>query len=314
MGTAPFAVPSLERLLAAGHEVLGVVTQPDKPVGRKRELLPSAVKSAALEHGLSVFQPIRLRKDRELHETVREMAPDIVAYAAYGQIIPPSFLEIPRLGCWNVHGSLLPAYRGAAPIQWSIINGDSRTGVCVMIAEAGLDTGPVLASTDLDILPTDNASTLGERMAAIGARLLVDTISGWERGEVAPKVQDPGQATLAPPIEKADARIDWARTAAELDCFIRGMDPKPGAWTFWRGQEFKVWSAEPVPEPVGAPGAVSIAGKQVLVGTAGGALELRTVQPSGKRPMPALDWARGLRSAEDLMFNSNQQGEKRCEN
>ncbi|HEY3413902.1 MAG TPA: methionyl-tRNA formyltransferase [Armatimonadota bacterium] len=298
MGTAPFAVPSLESLLAAGHEVVGVVTQPDKPVGRKRELLPSAVKSAALGHGLPVYQPVRLRKDKALHETVRGLAPDIVAYAAYGQIIPQAFLDIPRLGCWNVHGSLLPAYRGAAPIQWSIINGDPRTGVCVMIAEAGLDTGPVLAAAEMDILPVDNAFTLGERMAAVGARLLVDTIAGWERGEVAPKPQDPRLATLAPAIEKEDARIDWLRPATALDCFVRGMNPKPGAWTLWRGGEFKVWAAASASEAPGAPGAVGIAGKRVLVGTGGGALELLTVQPSGKRPMPALDWARGFRSAE----------------
>ena len=298
MGTAPFAVPSLEQLLAAGHEVPGVVTQPDKPVGRKRELVPSAVKTAALERGITVYQPTRLRRDKDLHAIVREMAPDIVAYAAYGQIIPPSFLEIPRLGCWNVHGSLLPAYRGAAPIQWSIINGDAVTGVCVMLAEAGLDTGPVYAQAEMDILPTDTAGSLGERMAGIGARLLVDTIERWNEGQVTPHAQDEARATYAPAIEKDDARIDWTRPSTALDCFVRGMNPKPGAWTVWRGQEFKIWTALPAEQEAGAPGSLNLDGKRVLAGTGRGALVLKTVQPAGKRPMAALDWARGQRSLD----------------
>jgi methionyl-tRNA formyltransferase len=304
MGTAPFAVPSLLGLLGAGHEILGVVTQPDKPVGRKRQMQPSAVKTVALEHGLDVYQPERLRRDREFHETVRAMSPDLVAYAAYGQIIPRSFLDIPRLGCWNVHGSLLPKYRGAAPIQWSIINGDATTGVCVMIAEAGLDTGPVLSRQAMEIRPEDNAGTLGERMAGIGADLLVETIAGWERGEVTPAAQDESAATFAPSIEKDDARLDWKRPAGVLDALVRGMNPKPGAWTTWRGQDFKVWEARALEDAtLGVPGVVSVDGKRVLAATGDGTLELRTVQPSGKRPMPALDWARGLHGEE--MFTAD---------
>lgn len=298
MGTAPFAVPSLERLIAAGHHVIGVVTQPDKPVGRKRELQPSAVKVAALARGLAVYQPTRLRRDHEFHDAVRAMDLDLVAYAAYGQIIPQSFLDIPRLGCWNVHGSLLPAYRGAAPIQWSIINGDASTGVSVMIAEAGLDTGPVLSAREMDIRPTDTAATLGVRMAGIGADLLVDTISAWERGDVEPYPQDPALATMAPSIEKDDARLDWTRAVAHLDCFVRGMNPKPGGWTTWRGQEFKVWEAAPAEAPSDGPGAIRVEGKRVYAGAGDGAIELRLVQPAGKKPMPALDWSRGLRGSE----------------
>jgi len=297
MGTAPFAVPSLLRLQSAGHEVLGVVTQPDKPVGRKHVLQPSPVKQAALTLGLPVFQPARLRKDVALREAVREMAPDLVAYAAYGQIIPQSFLDIPRLGCWNVHGSLLPAYRGAAPIQRAIMNGDRATGVCVMIAEAGLDTGPVLASAPMEILRTDTAATLGERMAGIGADLLVETIAAWERDAVAPVPQDEPAATYAPAIEREDAHIDWARDAEDLVFFVRGLNPKPGAWTTWRGQELKIWAAEPAADDLTA-GAIAIDGKRVLAGAGHASLRLATVQPAGKRPMAALDWARGLRGAE----------------
>lgn len=297
MGTAPFAVPSLLRLIDAGHEILGVVTQPDKPVGRKRELQPTAVKAAAVSIGLPVFQPVRLRKDVALGEAVREMAPDLVAYAAYGQIIPRSFLDIPRLGCWNVHGSLLPAYRGAAPIQRAIMNGDSSTGVCVMVAEAGLDTGPVLAAIPMDILPTDTSATLGDRMAELGAGLLVGTISAWERGAIVPQPQDEAAATYAAAIERDDARIDWTRDADMLDCFVRGLNPKPGAWTTWRGQEFKIWEAEPAADAWQA-GAIGVEGKQVFAGAGRGALLLHTVQPAGKRPMAALDWARGLRGIE----------------
>jgi methionyl-tRNA formyltransferase len=299
MGTAPFAVPSLIGLMDAGHDVLGVVTQPDKPVGRKREMQPSAVKTAALERGLAVFQPERLRRDAGFLETARGMAPDLVAYAAYGQIIPQKFLDIPRLGCWNVHGSLLPKYRGAAPIQWSIANGDETTGVCVMIAEAGLDTGPVLASQPMDILPDDTAGTLGERMARIGADLLTATIAESERGPLSPAAQDESLATFAPTIEKADARLNWTRPARALEPFIRGMNPKPGAWTTWRGQDFKVWLARPSDERgAGAPGTVRLEGRRVLAATGEASLELVTVQPAGKKAMPALDWARGLRGAE----------------
>ncbi len=299
MGTAAFAVPSLERLIEAGHEILGVVTQPDKPVGRKKVLHPSPVKEVALRLGLPVHQPTSLRRDKGFHEAVRAMEPDLVAYAAYGQLIPQGFLDIPRLGCWNVHGSLLPKYRGAAPIQWAIINGEERTGATVMIAEAGLDTGPVLAMEAIDIRPDDTAGTLGERMAEIGADLLVSTIAAWERGEVTPQPQDHAAATLAPSIEKDDARLDWSKPAQALDRFARGLNPRPGAWTVWRGQDFKVWEARPAPEESGGePGEIRVAGKRVLIATGDGALELRTVQPAGKRPMPAQDWSRGLRAAE----------------
>lgn len=298
MGTATFAVPSLVALMKAGHEILGVVTQPDKPVGRKRILEASAVKSAALALGVAVFQPERLRRDKSFHKQVREMAPDLVAYAAYGQIIPPAFLEIPRLGCWNVHGSLLPAYRGAAPIQWSIINGNAATGVCVMIAEAGLDTGPVLTSREMDILSMDTTATLGARMADIGAQLLVETISRWERDDVTPLQQDESKVTFAPAIEKNDARVVWHQSAAVLDCFVRGMNPKPGAWTMWRGLDFKIWVARPADAVLLPPGGLAIAGKAVFVATGEGSLELKVVQPSGKKPMVAIDWARGLHGDE----------------
>lgn len=297
MGTADFATPGLHRLVEAGHDVLGVITQPDKPVGRRREVRPGPVKAAALEMGLPVWQPVRLRRDEALRHEMRRLAPDLVAYAAYGQIIPRWFLEIPRLGCWNVHGSLLPAYRGAAPIQRAIMNGDTTTGVCVMQADEGLDTGPVLSSRTVEIRPDDTYGTLAGRMAALGARLLVETIAAWERGEVTPQPQDDTRATHAPAIERDDARIDWNRAAAALDPFIRGLNPKPGAWTTFRGQEFKVWLGRPVGEEL-PPGKLMASGRRVLAGTGAGALELLEVQPAGRRVMAACDWGRGLRGEE----------------
>jgi methionyl-tRNA formyltransferase len=299
MGTAAFAIPGLHRLVEAGHDVLGVITQPDKPTGRKREVRPGPVKAAALEMGLPVWQPSRLRRDEALREEMRRLAPDLVAYAAYGQIIPRWFLEIPRLGCWNVHGSLLPAYRGAAPIQRAMMNGDTVTGVCVMIADEGLDTGPVLSSRTVDIRPDDTYGSLAERMAEIGAGLLVETIAAWERGEVTPQPQDDAMATLAPPIERDDARLDWNRPASALDPFIRALNPKPGAWTTFRGQEFKIWLSRPVEASV-PPGRLMTSGRQVLAGTGAGALELLEVQPAGRKMMAAPDWARGLRGEESF--------------
>jgi len=299
MGTAEFAVPSLISLLQAGHDVTGVVTQPDKPVGRKKILQASPVKQYALEHGLPVYQPERLRRDKSFLDQVRGMELDVVTYAAYGQILPPSFLEIPRLGCWNVHGSLLPRYRGAAPIQWAIVNGERETGVCVMIAEAGLDTGPVLAEQALSISEEDTALTLGARMAEIGAELLIDTLAAWEKGEVNPKVQDNAAATYAPSIQRDDARIQWQRPARDIHNLIRGMHPRPGAWTTFRGQEFKV-----LPSRLGnsgtplSAGAVHVVNGAVMVGTGEGVLELLEVQPAGKRAMPAVEWARGIRKED----------------
>lgn len=302
MGTAAFATPSLERLLEAGHEILAVVTQPDRPAGRKRVLTPPPVKVAAAERGLPVLQPERLRRDRAFLEAIRAMAPDLVAYAAYGQIIPPAFLEIPRLGCWNVHGSLLPAYRGAAPIQRALMNGDIRTGVTIMMAEAGLDTGPILAAREMDIRPDDTYGTLAERMSGVGADLLVGSIAAWERGELTPRAQDDCAATYAPAIEAEDSRLDWALSARRLDGWVRGLNPKPGAWTTWRGGVFKVWEASATDSPTpGSPGEVRVNAERVLVATGDGALSLRAVQPSGGRRMTALDWARGLRGHEQFI-------------
>jgi methionyl-tRNA formyltransferase len=298
MGTAAFATPSLHLLREAGHDILGVITQPDKPVGRKRELQAGPVKDTALQMNLPVWQPLRLRRDAALRAELERLAPDLVAYAAYGQIIPRWFLDIPRLGCWNVHGSLLPAYRGAAPIQRAIMNGDTVTGVCVMIAEEGLDTGPVLTSSEMDIRPEDTYGSLAERLAEAGAELLVETIAAWERGEVAPRAQDESLATTAPSIERDDARLDWSHPASALDAFIRGLNPKPGAWTTFRGQEFKVWRVRPDAAPQMTPGVIRLDGRTALAGTGSGVLELVEVQPAGKKPMPAADWARGLRGGD----------------
>ena len=297
-GTAEFAVPCLKRLAQSRHELLGVFTQPDRPAGRKRIPQPSPVKSAAQALGLTVYQPERLRKDTVFLDAVRAMQPDVVVYAAYGQILPSAFLSIPRHGCWNIHGSLLPKYRGAAPIQWAIANGDSETGVCVMIAEAGLDTGPVLTSTATAIQSDDTAGTLTAKLALLGADLMMVTIDDFEAGLITPQPQDEAKATHAPSITREHARIDWKRPAVEIGALIRAMNPKPGAWTVWRGQEFKIWSAIPMAFDARSPGDLSVPAGHVLAGTGGGALALTTVQPAGKKPMPAVEWARGWHGDE----------------
>jgi methionyl-tRNA formyltransferase len=296
MGTPGFAVPSLESLLRAGHQVLAVVTQPDKPVGRKRLLTPPPLKVAAMQHGIPVLQPDRAR-DPEFLRSVRELAPELVAYAAYGKILPQAFLEIPPLGCLNVHASLLPAYRGAAPIQWAIINGETLTGVSIMRAEAGLDTGPVLLRREEPILPDDTAGTLGERLAKLGAEALIEAIALLQSGQAHFEPQDDGRATYAPPIKAEDAALDWGQPAERLRNKVRALNPKPGAVVRALGRELKVWRAAVADGRLGAaPGTVvELLDEGPAVQTGDGALVLQEVQPAGGRRQGGADFARGSR-------------------
>ncbi len=301
LGTPAFAVPTLERLVERGHRVLAVVTQPDRPKGRGQTLAAPPVKEAALRLGLPVFQPERIKRP-EAVEYLRLVAPEAMVVVGYGQIIPQSILDIPPLGILNVHASLLPKYRGAGPIQWSIVNGETVTGVTIMRIDAGLDTGPMLLKAETAIGADETAVELGRRLSTMGADLLVEALDALARGRAVPEPQDSAQATYAPLLKKEDGRIDWSRSAAEIHNQVRGMQPWPGAYTTFRGAALHVWRARPVDAGVGhTPGALkSIKPPVVACGTS--ALELIEVQMEGRKRMAAADFANGHRLVENEML------------
>jgi len=298
MGTPAFAVPSLEMLIAEGYTIAAVVTQPDRPQGRKKVLTPTPVKEAALRHGIPVLQPQRLRNP----EAVAELAaykPDLIVTAAYGQILPKSVLDMPALGCLNVHGSLLPAYRGGAPIQRSIINGESVTGITLMYMAEGLDTGDMIARTEVPIEDDDTAGTMFEKLSQAGAELLRRELPRLVKGKVEAEPQDDSKATYAPNLSRDDEKIDWSRTSREIYDQIRGLVPYSGGFTLWNGEVFKVWAAakpDSAQKPSGdaQPGTVlELQEKGIVVKTGDGTLTLLTVQPSGKKAMDAAQFVRG---------------------
>lgn len=290
MGTPDFAVPSLQALLDAGHEIAAVYTQPDKPVGRRQLLTPPPVKELALHCGLPVYQPTRLRDGTEAAR-LRELAPDLIAVVAYGRILPREILEIPRLGCVNVHGSLLPKYRGAAPIQWAVINGETETGITTMVMGEGLDTGDILMVQRTPIDPEETAGELFERLAPMGAACLVKTAAALEAGRIAPVKQDESRATYAPMLDKKMAALDFTRSARELHNLIRGLNPWPVAVTDFGGKRLKVFAAR-VEKGSGEPGTVLDAGRFV-VACGDGALRFTEVQLEGSRRMSAGEFLRG---------------------
>jgi methionyl-tRNA formyltransferase len=293
MGSPAFAVPALDALLGR-HEVALVVTQPDKPAGRGKRLAAPAVKQAAQRAGVPVFQPASAR-DPELLARLRALAPDACAVVAYGKILPAGVLEVPRLGCLNIHASLLPKYRGAAPIQWAILRGETRTGVTIMRVDAGMDTGPTLLAHEVAIAPEDTAGTLHDRLAPIGAALLLEALDGLERGTLAAVPQDEAAATYAPMLRKQDGAVDWERSAAEVSGRIRGVDPWPGAYAQLDGEVIKLFGAVAAGGG-GEPGrviAVGEAGIRVACGT--GAVVVRELQAPGKRRLRAAEFWAGRR-------------------
>lgn len=294
MGTSPFAVPSLERLLTVHHPVLAVVTQPDRPRGRGLQVSASPVKELALAHGLQVLQPARARNPRFIAE-LRALDPHILVVVAYGQLLPLPLLAIPRLGCVNVHGSLLPKYRGAAPINWALIRGEEVTGVTIMLLEETLDTGPILLQASMAIHPQDNAQTLHDRLAKLGADCLIDALEGIESGRLTPIPQDQRQATYAPKLRKEDGTIQWERSAVELANLIRGVTPWPGAYTTHAGAPVKIWRARAIPSPAtGRPGEVArVEQEGAWVETGDGYLLVEQVQIPGRRTMDVAAYARG---------------------
>jgi methionyl-tRNA formyltransferase len=293
-GTPEFSVPALQALHDAGHTLVAVYTQPDRPAGRGRALAASAVKQRALALGLTVEQPATLRTV-EAQAGLAAHAPDLMVVVAYGLILPQAVLDIPRLGCLNIHGSLLPRWRGAAPIQRAILAGDERTGISIMKMDAGLDTGPELLRRELAIGPHETAGALHDRLAPLGAQAIVDAVRGWAAGTLSAQPQPATGATYAAKIRKDEARIDWSNSAAAIDRQVRAFNPWPVAETRLGDEQVRVWEVRPVPQaqpPVGAvpPGAVTHAADgQLLVATGDGLLELLTLQFPGRKPLKARD-------------------------
>jgi methionyl-tRNA formyltransferase len=307
LGTPAFAVPTLEAVVKAGHEVAAVLTQPDRPRGRGQNAAASPVKAAALRLGLTVYQPERVRRP-EAVEYLRGIGGDAMVVVGYGQIIPQAVIDLAPLGIINVHASLLPKYRGAGPIQWAIVRGETRTGVTTMRINAGLDTGDMLRKAETEIGPEETAVELGERLAAMGAALLVETLEGLRAGTIVPERQDDAQATLAPLLKKEDGAIDWNGTALDIHNRVRGLQPWPGALTSFRGMPLHLWKSK---SPTGRSGAVGPRGypvrpagqvvslKPLVVACGEGSLELLEVQLEGRKRISAADFANGQRLTDN---------------
>lgn len=303
MGTPEFAVPSLEALLNVVN-VQAVVTQPDRPVGRKRIITPPPVKRVALERGIPVFQPEKVR-DPEFIKRISSLKPDLIVVAAFGQILPRAILEMPRIGCINVHASLLPKYRGAAPIQWSIINGEKMTGITIMWMDEGLDTGDIFLQDSLEIKEDWTSHELSEKLAVMGGRLLIKSIDRIKSNNIVHIPQDPAEATYAPMLKKESGRIEWKKEAVQINNLVRGLNPWPGAYTLKNGREIKIWKSEVhLKEGDGLPGKFYgiIRNKGFIVGCGKGFLLVKELQESGKNKMTAIEYlaGHGLRKGDNF--------------
>ena len=304
-GTPAFALPTLHHLIAQpGFKVEAVVTQPDRPRGRGQETSSSPAKAAALEGGISVYQPEKIKSDSAF-DFFKRLAPDVVVIIAYGQIIPQHLIDIPRLGWINLHGSLLPKYRGAAPINWAIVNGESRTGITTMQVDAGLDTGPILLTHEVDISPDETAPQLYARLAEVGAPLMVETLRRLDRGEITSQPQQNAQATLAPLLKKEDGRIDWNLAAPKIYNRIRGLQPWPGAFTTFRGKTCHIWG-KPAEEKTGdQPGTIRVHGHNVFIACGEQtSLHLEFTQLEGRKRVTAQEFASGARLTPSNRFGT----------
>ncbi len=288
-GTPEFAAQALSAIVAAGHEVALVLTQPDRPAGRGMTLQPSAVKKVALEHGIEVFQPLTLKND-EAQAKIAAVDAKVMVVAAYGLILPQAVLDLPRFGCINIHASLLPRWRGAAPIQRALLAGDAATGVCIMQMEAGLDTGPVLLRGEFAIAPSDTTATLHDRLAALGAQLVVEALG---KLPLPAEAQPTEGVTYAHKIEKAEAAIDWTRSATELDRHIRAFNPFPGAQAQFGGQTVKLWQATPVADKGECGAVLAVDRKQIVIACGDGALAVTELQKAGGKRLPVQQFLAG---------------------
>ena len=303
MGTPDFAVGTLEALITGGYEIALVVTQPDKPQGRKMELTPPPVKVCALQHGLEVYQPTRVREQSSM-EYLKKYEPDMIVVAAFGQILPKELLELPKYGCINVHASLLPNYRGSAPIQWSILNGDAETGVTIMQMDTGIDTGDMIAKRTVPIEEEDTGGSLFDKLAEVGAKLLVDTIPSIVDGTATYTKQDEACATKVGMIQKSQGVIDFHRSAQEINCQIRALNPWPSAYTKLHGKTLKIWKAKVVASDGNyEPGSIArITKDELCIATGEGLLSVLEVQLEGKKRMATADFLRGVTLAEGEML------------
>lgn len=294
MGTPEFAVPSLEALLRSDGQVVGVVSQPDRPKGRGHQLVAPPVKLVAERAGIPVLQPLKIRTP-EFLQALSAWQPDLIAVAAYGRILHTPILRLPPMGCVNVHGSLLPKYRGAAPVQWAVIKGETETGITTMLMDEGMDTGPMLLQEKLQISPDDTAGTLASRLAELGGRLLIDTITQLKAGTLMPKKQDDGQATMAPILKKEDGLIDWTMSATALANRVRGLSPWPGAYTFFGGERWNIWRAlVKLDATTDNPGTIVAVNKQaIVVATGDGLLDIREIQTANSKRMPVRQFLAG---------------------
>jgi methionyl-tRNA formyltransferase len=297
-GTPQFAVPTLERLMVEKHDIELVMTNPDEPKGRGYALKPSAVKETALKAGLDVFQPLKLKEESTV-EFLSKSRPDFIVVVAYGHIIPRWMIELPKHGCINLHASLLPKYRGAAPIQWAIIRGESVTGVTTMKIDEGLDTGDILLKREVPIQGEDTTETLTKRLSSVGADLMAETLPKLAAGEIEPQPQDHAQATFAPILKKEDGRIAWSLRAEEIAWRVRGLKPWPGAYTSFRSKNLHIWSAAPVigqDELEHEPGTLlPERGTLRVVCGQGTLLDLLELQLEGRKRMPVRDFLNGVR-------------------
>ena len=313
MGTPAFAVPTLQELLNSEFSVVGVVCQPDRPSGRGKKIQVGPVKALAISRNIPVVQPEKM-KDPRLLETLRAWEPDVIVVAAFGRILPKIILDLPLKGCLNVHGSLLPKYRGAAPIQWAVIHGEAKTGVTIMLMDEGMDTGDILQQQVIPVGPDETAGELSVRMAHVGGTLLVSTLRGWVAGTITPSPQNESEATLAPILKKEDGLIHWDCPAGSIANRMRGLSPWPGVFTFFRGERWGIWRVEVEgPETaierkssgnLQAPGTITAVTKQAIrVQTGQGNLNLLEIQPENKKRMSVSDYLAGHRLEVGMTFS-----------
>lgn len=307
MGTPDFSVPTLESLIQSCHQVVGVVTQPDKPKGRGKEIQMSPVKETALRHGISVYQPVRAR-DEAFVEEMRALKPDVMVVIAFGQILSRELLEVPAYGCINIHASLLPAYRGAAPIQWAVINGDKETGITTMMMDVGMDTGDMLEKTVVTLDEKETGGSLFDRLSLLGGELILSTLEKLEQGTLIRTPQEHEKATYVKKIPKSLGDIDWTMDAASIERLIRGLNPWPSAYTRWNGKMLKLWEAEVLPDSgLGRCGEVLEAdGDRLTVKTGDGVLKINSLQLEGKKRMDTAAFLRGYPVEAGSMMERSQ--------